>query len=1023
MPHPGYWQQDVSYNIKATIDETTDILSAEEILTYYNNSPDTLRVVYFNLYNNAYTKDSYLDKLHKENNIYPAYGKYACQKLGTVIEDLKYQGRTVKTHLDNTILAVYLDEPILPGADATFQIKFKTYFDIGTSVRNRMKVFKSSGYDHFDGVHWYPRINVYDRKFGWFTDQHLGREFYGDYGTYNVELTFANDYVVDATGVLQNRDEVLPEDLRQKLDIKNFRDKPVGSAPSVITPRDGTKKTWKFYAENVHDFGFTADPTYRIGEVEWDGIKCISLAQEGNAANWQNAADYTAKIIQTYSRDFTPYIWPKIIVADARDGMEYPMMTLDGGGDPGYRGLLAHEVAHQWFYGMVGNNETYRAALDEGFTQFLTVWALENIDGRKAVELQPKSNYIARFKKQSEPRENSIYAGYLNDAIQENDPTLNTHSDDFGGAIRQGGGYRHVYVKTATMLFNLQYVLGDELFLNAMKHYTNQWKMAHPYFEDFRNSIINYTKVDLNWFFDQWLETTKEIDYAVTDIKSFKDNHYDITFRRKGTMQMPLDLAITSKKDSIYNFYIPNTWFVKKSSATILPKWTGWGKLNPTYTAHIIIPGGIKSVEIDTSKKLADINMLNNSSYKPINLTFDHRIYNLPNRKSYEVFARPDIWYNSFDGLKTGIHFNGNYMNYKNIFSATFWYNTGLFQNNIPEEFSHLHDKFNYNFTYKTGTDKISRYSSVFASSRFLDGLQLHSIGFDQKDQSQNNRFYAYFKSMYRDDPEDLIYLLFPQEWQYDEWNNTINTGVDHKYTYRRGEGNLNLNLKSSTIGSDYNYAQLSFSAINKNDLGKFEFKTRTFIQYGTGSTIPSESALYLAGANPEEMMENKYTRSRGFFPDDWTGSYMDVTNHFHYGGGLNLRGYAGYFAAEEIENGDVIPAYKGNSGASVNAELDFDKFFKFKKPVFRNMFHIDTYLFADAGILNVNRPGEDLELSSLRADAGVGTALTIQKWGPLQMVNPLTIRFDAPLFLNRTPSADPEFFKFRWIVGVSRAF
>ena len=145
----------------------------------------------------------------------------------------------------------------------------------------------------------------------------------------------------------------------------------------MITPYDSTvRKVWRYHAENVHDFAFTADPTYRIGEAEWNGIKCIAMAEEPHASKWQNAAEYCAKTIEAHSTWFGMYAYPKMVVADARDGMEYPMLTLDGGSDPGYRGLFVHEIGHNWFYGMVGTNETYRAMLDEGFTQFLTGWGL-----------------------------------------------------------------------------------------------------------------------------------------------------------------------------------------------------------------------------------------------------------------------------------------------------------------------------------------------------------------------------------------------------------------------------------------------------------------------------------------------------------------------------------------------------------------------------------------------------------------------------------------------------------------------
>lgn len=1021
MPHEGYWQQDVHYTIKANIDEKTDIVDASETLIYHNNSPHDLDRVYFNLYNKAYEPNSYLDDLHHQNKVYPKYGKYESQHLTTEISELKHNGKVAKTELDGSVLCVYLETPIKAGESAVFDIKFKSYFDINAGVRRRTKVFSSSGYHHFDGVLWYPRIAVYDRKFGWVTDQHLGREFYGDFGSFNVELTFANDYVVEATGTCVNESEVMPADLRKKLDIANFKDKPFGSPPSIVIPRDGTRKTWKYYAVNVHDFAFTADPTYRIGEVVWNGVRCISLAQESNAPRWQNAASYLSNIIRVYSTDFGMYTWPKIIVADARDGMEYPMITLDGGNDPDYRTLFTHEVGHQWFYGMVGSNEAYRAALDEGFTQFLTVWAFEKIDGPTAIELTPKSKYIRKHKKKDQVREARIYQGYLGDAIEHDDMPLITHSDDFHGALRQGGGYRHVYVKTATMLHNLQYVLGDELFAAAMKNYFNQWKIAHPYIEDFRNSIINFTHVDLNWFFDQWFESTKVIDYKVTGVKKKSDNEYEIAFKRKGSMQMPLDFTVKAKNDSSYNFHVPNTWFVKKTDATVLPRWIGWGKLKPEYTATVKVPS-VKEVMIDPSGRLADINQLNNSTKCNTSFGFDHKIYNSPNRFKYKLNWRPDVWYNGYDGVKAGLHLNGNYFNTKHKFGLTVWGNTGLGQQSseIAPSLQSEYDPVSYNFSYQTTTPRLIKHSSVFAQSRFLDGLWLNLAGFDIKNYEQTNRFYVYAKSMYRKDIAALQYLLYPTEWIADRFNNTLNTGLDHKYSYRKGEGLINLNARTSALFSDYHYSTVSMTVTNINRLSKkYDLRTRTHIQFGTGNIAP-ESMLYVAGANNEEMMENKFVRSAGIIPYSF-GGYGIETNHFQHGGGLNLRGYAGYLAVE----GDTISTtavYRSNSGASFSAELDFGKAIGLKKAFIKNTFKLETYLFTDIGVIN-QTGNQNLSFRLPRADAGLGTLLTIQRFGPLQMVSPLVIRFDMPLFLNRPPDVEADYFKFRWVIGVGRTF
>lgn len=1023
-PYEGYWQQDIYYKITASIDDKTDIIDGSAELTYTNNSPDELPFVYFHLYSNAQAKGSYLSELYKSNGVKVKFGKYESQGLGTNVSKITLDGVDLKTEQDNTILKVFLPKPIKSGESITFKIDFKTYFDNGT-IRNRMKLFNVWGFKHYDVVHWYPRISVYDRKAGWDTDQHMDHEFYGDFGTYDIAFTFPNNYVLDATGNLLNKDEVLPADLRTKLDIKNFKNKTWNEAPSVVIPADGTKKTWRFHAENVHDFALTADPTYRIGEAEWNGIKCISLAQEPHASRWQNAAEYAAKVIKVNSEDFGMYGYPKMIVADAQDGMEYPMLTLDGGFDPDYRDLFVHEIGHNWFFGMVGSNETYRAALDEGFTQFLTSWTYERIEGNQRVKFAPKSNYIQRFTEPDYVRNSEVYNGYMNDAARGVEANFNAHSDGFGGALAHGGGYRQVYMKTATMLYNLQYTLGDSLFLGAMRHYVSQWKFAHPYLEDFRNSVIQYTKVDLNWFFDEWIETSKTIDYGVKSVKKGdKNGEYKITFKRKG-MQMPIDFAVVAKNDSVYNYHIPNNWFVKNTKAIVLPRWIGWDKVKPEYTATVTIPAGIENVVIDPSTRLADVNMLDNNKNISIKYRFDSKIYNPSNWMRYELFARPDIWYNGYDGAKIGLNMNGNYMNYKHIFDATVWFNTGIGQNYLTaSDEKDKYENVNYRINYRTSTDKFMKGSSFYASAKALDGLNAYTVGFDRKDIQGKNKVYMYFKSMYRKSLNDLTYLLLPNEWMPNQLNNTINIGLDHIYNYRKGTGNINLSMRSSAILSDYDYQSLNLNVINRIHLGKLLLNTRLVGQYGTGTNWAKESSLFLAGANPEEMMDNKFTRSQGFF-DPAMATIGTTTNNFQYGGGLNLRGYSGYLAPQVQSDGNLVNTYKGQTGAAINAELEFDGIVKIKKQSWlTRTFKLTTYLFGDGGLINYNSVNDPvLKMSDIRVDAGLGLALTIKKFGVLQTVEPLIIRFDMPFFLNHPPASDMGFVQYRFVIGVSRAF
>lgn len=1025
-PYEGYWQQDVAYYIRARIDEKTDIVSGKLHLIYYNNSPDEISFVFFNLYQNAFQPGSYLHDLTLNNGVRPRYGRYESQKLGTVVDVIQAQGTPLRTELDGTILKAWLSKPLRPGESVEFYIEFRTYFDKGGTQRRRMKLFDAFGFKHYDGVHWYPRIAVYDRKFGWCTDQHLGHEFYGDFGAYYVELDFNSQFVVEATGDNINRHEVLPKELREKLDIRNFARKPWNSAPSVIIPYDSTqRKVWKFAALNVHDFAWTADPTYRIGEVYDGPWKTVALVQEPHAAGWQNAADFAMKVIKVYSRDFGPYIYPKMVVADARDGMEYPMLTLDGGYDPDYRDLLAHEIGHNWFFGMVGNNETFRAALDEGFTQFLTSWALEKIDGPFYVQSPIRSRYVRRFYPPQRVRDGEVFSGYMADAVNRTEVPINTHSDKFSGAMGHAGGYRQVYYKTATMLYNLQYVLGDEVFLRALQFYFNRWYLCHPYEEDFVTAVRDYTKADIVWFWDQWFTTTKTIDYSIQKIRrTKKPGEYAITFRRKGRMEMPIEFTVTQKDGTQKSYHIPNTWYEKPLPEGMqrLSRWIGWDNIQKTYTATVQAPSGIRSVQIDTSHRLADVYRLDNARPLPTAVQFDHGLPLPPDFYKYNIYIRPDMWYTGLDGLRLGVKMRGDYYQKFHIWDLSLWAPTFLLRQSERLAFVKPKvDLINLWLRYNTAADGWWQGLAFQADFRWLDGLRLAQLGFNRLSPGKKWRTFFFIKGMYRS-WSGLDYLIFPGFWSYDRWNITANYGLQYSYQYPKGRGTWTLRLRNGFPGTSADYHQISLENTHSYNLWRLELRTRLFVMYGTGRRLPIESALYLAGANPEEMMDNALVRSFGFFPESWT-TFGAYTGNFHYGGGLNLRGYSGYLAPYFFRGTQYL-TFASSGGASYNIELDLDGLVPWRPRLTRNWLHFDVYVFTDGGVMNAYRESHHVKPAQFRMDAGAGLAMTIKKWGPwTQAIKPLTLRLDIPFFLNTPPANEPRYLDFRWIIGVQRAF
>ena len=997
MPHEGYWQQDVYYIMNVSVDDKEESIGGEETLHYWNNSPDTLNRVYFHLYQNAFTPNSYLSSMRKEAKVKTTYGVNE-QNMNTVINKVSVNNKPTAFTIDNSIMYIDLPTPLLPNSGVQFDINFKTYWDKddGGNIRRRMKTFRHGGKDgkdflHFDGVHWYPRIAVYDRKFGWTTDQHLGKEFYGDYGVFEVSLTFPNQYIVEATGVLQNESEMYPGDLRQRLDVTNFK---TGNEPysNPITPA-GSTKTWSFRAVNVHDFAFTADPTYRIGEVVWNGIRCIALAQEEHAHSWHPTAQFVADVVRVYSEKVGMFAYPKMIAADARDGMEYPMLTLDGGSFPGHKGLIAHEVGHNWFFGMVGNNETYRASLDEGFTQFLTAMSQKAIDG---VDYRP--NYRD---------DQTVFYGYMAHAIGDNNARLNVHSDHYNSAERHGGGYSQVYYKTATMLYNLQYVLGDELFDAAFKNYFDQWKFCHPYWEDFRSSIIRYTKVDLNWFFDEWLTDNSVIDYKIKSVKRDGD-YYEITFERKGN-SMPIDFAVVDNAGGVQHYHIPNTYFVKKTGAVVLQKWTGWDMVNKTYTARVKVEQGIKDVVIDPSGRLADVNRLDNAKKLPKYVRYDNLRYGPLTFRHYVTKYRPDIWYNGVDGLKVGAHLNGNYFNTKHKFNATVWYNTGLQFSGTDEATVDGRNLVSYMVDYR---NRIAHHTNLNIESRYNAGWMYHMFGIDKEFKAGRMDWEIASANRYNSD-----YMLYP-EFANTGFDNWMKLKFSRELKQVNGNGLLKLTAQAPMLWSDYSYASFSAEMKHNTNLKKILLRTRAFAHVMTGDLIAPEAMLQLSGTNTYDLMDNKYSRAIG-----WLQSHQlqhgREGNMVHQGGGLNLRGYSGVAATNVIDN-DTFFAYAGNSGIAFNAELDFGRFINPRlKGKLGRFIDFNPYLFGDFGILGINAT----QHSGFRMDAGVGANLALNFNRRWSSTKPLNLRIDLPFFLNRIPEEQSEYVQMRYVIGVNRAF
>jgi aminopeptidase N len=322
----------------------------------------------------------------------------------------------------------------------------------------------------------------------------------------------------------------------------------------------------------------------------------------------------------------------------------------------------------------------------------------------------------------------------------------------------------------------------------------------------------------------------------------------------------------------------------------------------------------------------------------------------------------------------------------------------------------------------------------VHLRSDFQDGLHYHAAQLSKRwaEQSQTDqnyrRVYGGYQYLLRPKQAWRDYLIYPQRWNVDEANARFTLGFEHNYKMFSGNGNWKIEGWGAGPGSDVKYAAVRYRALHTFKLfDKLKLRTRLFGQYADGN-LPAESQLYLAGASPEEYYDNDFFRARGFFPDAMVDNNGGrTTNNIHYGGGLNLRGYAGYEA--EFANED--PAYRGSTGGALNLELEFQRLSPWRLHQVFNFLRLKTYAFYDLGVLGTTDPDapagdfrgfDPLRFDKIRQDAGLGAALNVNAFDTSADRRPFTIRADFPLLLSNPPATE-DFVQFRWMIGIERAF
>jgi hypothetical protein len=583
----GRFQQAVDYKMEVSMDVLTNRYSGTQVLTYTNNSPDTLNRVFFHLYYNAFQPGSMMDVRSRtiadpDRRVGERISKLKPDEVGFLhAKSLKMNGKLVKYREVETILEVDLDTPILPNTSSKFEMEFEG--QVPLQVRR-------SGRDSEEGVRysmsqWYPKMANYDEQ-GWHANPYVAREFYGIWGDFDVKITIDKTYVLGGTGYLQNPNEI----------GHGYQDEGV----NVPKPK-GNTLTWHFKAPQVHDFMWAADNKFQHDQVKMaNGITVhhYFIPGEKTSENWEKLKEFTPKAIEYLSKHFGQYPYKQFSVVQGGDGgMEYPMSTLISGQRslPSLVGVMVHELAHSWFHGVLATNESLYSWMDEGFTSYASNLAMADI-----------------FQANSNPQRSS-YSGYYRLVLSGTEEPLSTHADHFHTNLAYSSA---AYSKGAVFLSQLGYVIGDEVRDRAMLRYFDTWKFRHPNDNDLIRVMEKASGLELDWYREYFVNSTKTIDYGVKSVKASGEKT-EITLERLGLMPMPLDVVITYKDGTSESIYLPLTiMWGGKAPEKGLPKRVqteAWPWTNPSKTVMIARKiEEVRSVEIDPSRRMADIHQENN---------------------------------------------------------------------------------------------------------------------------------------------------------------------------------------------------------------------------------------------------------------------------------------------------------------------------------------------------------------------------------------------------------------------------
>lgn len=585
--YPGYWQQTVEYKMEIDFDVKNHQFKGKQTLVYTNNSPDTLDKVFYHLYFNAFQPGSMMDIRSRtisdpDRRVRDRIYNLKEDEIGYhKIKSLKQDGKNMVFEVVGTILEVKLNKPILPGETSTFKMEFESQVPIQ---------IRRSGRNNKEGVEysmtqWYPKLSEYDKD-GWHANPYIGREFHGVWGNFDVKIIIDSSYLLGGTGNLQN-----PQQIGHGYEDKS----------KSIKRAKGNRLTWHFIAEKVHDFAWAADPDFVHDIVKLNETTDLHFIYQGDTLveNWKNLQPLTVKAFNYINNRFGKYPYKQFSVIQGGDGgMEYPMATLISGWGS-MRGLLSvtvHEALHNWYYGLLATNESKFPWMDEGFTVYAQYATLNHVYGAN-----PLNPYARQY---------GSYLGINRAGLEE---PLTTHADHYEHNAAYGTAS---YSKGSVFLHQLSYIIGQEAFDKGMKRYFETWKYKHPTADDFKRVMEKTSGIELDWYFENFVYTTKTIDYGIKSVIS-NENQTKVELEKIGKIPMPLDIQVVLKDGRKINYYIPLRIMrgekpIQDFDGEVKTK-TDWPWTYPSYILNINFPmSQIESIVIDPSTRLADIDRSNN---------------------------------------------------------------------------------------------------------------------------------------------------------------------------------------------------------------------------------------------------------------------------------------------------------------------------------------------------------------------------------------------------------------------------